>query len=313
MSLKSGCFWLSAAAMLLPVFSPPIALALGVVFALTLGNPAPEQLQRLGSMLLKVCVVGLGFGLPLDSVVDMGLPGLLVSGAVVIGVLLTGAGLARLLRLDQPPARLISVGTAICGGSAIAAVAPVIGASHTSLSVALASIFVLNAAALYLFPIIAHSLELTQSQFAFWAALAIHDTSSVVGAAASYGDQALAEATVLKLARAIWIVPLVVALWIMRRSEWTAKGPVAWPLFIGLFVLASAARSALPSLELAFDSVAWLAQRGLVLVLFVIGSSMTRELLRQIGWRPLSFALVLWILVSSLTLGAVILWPSVVP
>ncbi|MEE4638354.1 MAG: putative sulfate exporter family transporter, partial [Wenzhouxiangella sp.] len=144
-------------------------------------------------------------------------------------------------------------------------------------------------------------------------ALAIHDTSSVVGAAASYGDQALAEATVLKLARAMWIVPLVVGFWMVRRGENSAKGPLAWPLFVGLFVLAAAARSALPSMEFAFDSAAWLAQRGLVLVLFVIGSGMTRELLGQVGWRPLSFALILWFLVSSLTLGLVIYCPSIAP
>jgi len=299
--------------MLLPVFTPPLALALGVLFAMTLGNPAPEKLQRGASLLLKTCVVGLGFGLPLDAVTGVGLKGLWVSGASVIFVLMAGAGIARLFHLDRPTARLISVGTAICGGSAIASVAPVIGASHSSLSVSLASVFILNAAALYLFPIVGHGLELTQSQFAFWAALAIHDTSSVVGAAASYGDQALAEATVLKLARAMWIVPLVVGFWMVRRGENSAKGPLAWPLFVGLFVLAAAARSALPSMEFAFDSAAWLAQRGLVLVLFVIGSGMTRELLGQVGWRPLSFALILWLLVSSLTLGLVIYCPSIAP
>jgi len=313
MSLRSGCYLLGAAAMLLPVFTPPVALALGIMFSLTLGSPAPVKLQPAASMLLKTCVVGLGFGLSLDAVMDLGLRGLWVSGVVVVAVLVTGTGLARLFRLDRPPARLISVGTAICGGSAIAAVAPVIGANHSALSVSLASVFVLNAVALYLFPVVAQSLELTQSQFAFWAALAIHDTSSVVGAAASYGEQALDEAVVLKLVRAIWIVPVVVGLWMVTRGEKSAKGPIAWPLFIGLFVLAAAARSALPSMEPAFDSVAWLAQRGLVLVLFMIGSSMTRELLRQIGWRPLSFALLLWALVSSSTLGVVMLWPSVVP
>jgi len=311
MSFRNSCYLLTAAAMLLPVFTAPLALALGIAFALTLGNPAPEKCQLGASLLLKTCVVGLGFGLTLDAVVGVGLQGLWVSGAVVIFVLSVGTGLARLFCLDRPPARLISVGTAICGGSAIAAVAPVIGASHSALSVSLASVFVLNAAALYIFPAVANSLELTQSQFALWAALAIHDTSSVIGAAASYGDQALAEATVLKLARAMWIVPLVIGFWVVRRGEKSSNGPLAWPLFIGLFVLAAAARSALPELELAFDSLAWLAQRGLVLVLFVIGSGMTRELLTQVGWRSLSFALVLWVLVCCLTLGIVIYWPSI--
>jgi len=313
MLFKSLCYALIAGVMLLPVVTAPIALALGVLFSLTVGNPAPEYSQRISTLLLKACIVGLGFGLPFDVVMKNGAHGLWVSGIGVVTVLLLGLSLGRLFRLNWQPVHLISAGTAICGGSAIAAVGPVIGARQSVLSMSLASVFVLNAAALYLFPFVAHILDLSQRQFALWAALAIHDTSSVLGAAASYGDQALAEATVLKLARAMWIVPLVVGFLMVARREKLISGPVAWPLFVVLFVVASAARSTIPAWQPAFDIVFSLAQRGLVLVLFMIGSGLTLEFLRQIGWRLFGFATVLWLLISALTLAVVVFFPSVAP
>jgi uncharacterized integral membrane protein (TIGR00698 family) len=260
----------------------------------------------LAPALLKVCVVGLGFGLPLGAVVEGGLRGVWVTGLGVAAILMTGLVLARLFRVDSDCGRLISTGTAVCGGSAIAAVAPVLSARDGAVSISLACVFVLNALALYLFPLVGHALDLSQSQFALWAAIAIHDTSSVVGAASSYGDQALVEATVLKLARALWIVPLVVLFMFTSRAPGRA-GRITWPLFVALFVLAAALRGMLPALETGFDQLAALARRGLVLTLFLIGAGLTPALLSDLGWKPLAYAGVLWVLVSCVTLLVVML------
>ena len=207
---RRAAFLLLAVACLWPPVSAPVALGAGIAFALALGNPFAGPVARFSGLLLKSCVVGLGFGLPLDAVVSAGLTGLWVTGLGVLAILACGLLLARVFALDRECGHLLSAGTAICGGSAIAAVAPVIGARSETISMSLACVFVLNAVALYAFPWVGGLLGLSQSQFAVWAAIAIHDTSSVVGAAATYGEQALAEATVLKLARAMWIVPLVV-------------------------------------------------------------------------------------------------------
>lgn len=287
--------------MLWPWFSAPVALALGVAFALTLGNPWPDRVRSIAGTLLKVCVVGLGFGLPLRTVLAGGLHGIWITGLGVAAILITGLMLARLFRIDSDCGRLISSGTAICGGSAIAAVAPVLGARDGAVLMSLACVFVLNAVALYLFPLVGHALDLSQSQFALWAAIAIHDTSSVVGAASSYGDQALAEATVLKLARALWIVPLVVLFMFTSRTPGRA-GRITWPIFVGLFVLAAALRGMLPEFTSEFDQLALLARRGLVLTLFLIGAGLTPELLRGLGWKPMAYSALLWVLVSAVTL-----------
>ena len=190
---------------------------------------------------------------------------------------------------------------------------PVIGARSDAISMSMACVFVLNALALYLFPWLGGLLDLNQSQFATWAAIAIHDTSSVVGAAATFGDQALAEATVLKLARALWIVPVVIGFMLFARREQGRAGRITWPLFVALFVLAAALRSLLPALEIQFDFVAGAARRGLVLVLFLIGSGLSLTMLRSLGWRPMAHAALLWLLVSSSTLALVMsdLLPSI--
>ena len=298
-------FLLLAAACLWPVVSAPLALGAGIAFALILGNPFAETVARTSGLLLKSCVVGLGFGLPLGAVVSAGLTGLWVTGLGVLAIVGCGLLLARVFGLDRECGHLISAGTAICGGSAIAAVAPVIGARSETISMSLACVFVLNAVALYAFPWIGGLLELSQSEFAVWAAIAIHDTSSVVGAAATYGEQALAEATVLKLARALWIVPLVVGFLVFARREEGRAGRITWPLFVALFVLAAGLRTTLPALENQFDILAGVARRGLVLVLFLIGSGLGMTMLRSLGWRPLAHAAVLWLLVSSVALALV--------
>ncbi len=314
--LRRAGYLFAAAACLWPAVDAPLALAVGVAFALALGNPFAAMTSRWSGTLLKVAVVGLGFGVPLGRVVDTGVTGLWVTGLGVMLMLVTGLLLGRAMRVAPDTRTLISSGTAICGGSAIAAVAPAIGARGEAISVSLAAVFVLNAVALYLFPLVGGALDLSQSAFAWWAAIAIHDTSSVVGAASVYGPEALEQATVLKLARALWIVPLALALaaWLHagradsagRDDSDERSSRVRVPWFIGLFVLAAEARSLLPDGVPAFDAVAGGARQLMVLVLFLIGSGLSLAAMRTIGWRPLAHAAVLWVIVSGLSLAVVL-------
>lgn len=314
-----GAFWRRSLFLLLAAFtvtpraSPALALALGAGFALALGNPFPQRTARTSKWLLQASVVGLGFGMPLAAVLRAGASGIGYTVAGIATALGLGTLLGRWLRVERTTSFLVTAGTSICGGSAIAAVGPAIGARPESMSVALATVFVLNAVALYLFPPIGHLLGLSQEQFAVWAAVAIHDTSSVVGAASAYGARALESATVLKLARALWIVPLTLgaAAWARRRAP-DAEGSAArvkLPWFIALFVLAAVARSLAPAAGLpAFDAVARLARVGLVLTLFLIGAGLTRATLRAVGVRPLVQGVLLWLAVGGLALWAVWRW-----
>lgn len=304
-------FVLLALVTLFPPITAPLGLALGIGWALVPGNPFPKQSAWLSGRLLKACVVGLGFGLSLPLVLESGLTGLWLTGLGVVLILGTGLVLARLMQVDPDTGRLVAAGTAICGGSAIAALAPVLRARAEAISAAIAAVFVLNAAALYLFPWLGTWLSLTQGQFAVWAAVAIHDTSSVVGAAAAFGDEALARATVYKLARALWIIPLVLVFSLLAaRSAGDGFGwrSIKWPWFIGLFVLAAACRSAFPDAEPLFSALNTAARQGLVLTLFLIGAAMSRSMLTAVGWRPFSLALVLWLLTSSATLALVLVF-----
>jgi len=304
----------AAAFTLTPWASPAMALALGVAFALTLGNPLPGPSAAGAKWLLQVAVVGLGFGMPLGAVVAAGRSGVGYTLAGIATALTLGLLLGRWLRVERQTSFLITAGTSICGGSAIAAVGPAIGARSEAMSVSLATVFVLNAVALYLFPAVGHLLHLSQHQFAIWAAVAIHDTSSVVGAAASYGAAALEQATVLKMARALWIIPLtLVAGTVARRRPGSASaGPrVEMPWFIGLFVLAALARSLLPAAAMpALDGVVHLARVALVFTLFLIGAGLTRATLRSVGVRPLAQGLGLWVAVAGLALLVVSRWVS---
>ncbi|MGK7296032.1 MAG: YeiH family protein, partial [Candidatus Wenzhouxiangella sp. M2_3B_020] len=241
------------------------------------------------------------FGVSLSVVTATGLTGLWVTGVGVVLILAAGMLLGRLGGITGDIRVLVSSGTAICGGSAIAAVSPILGARREAISVALAVVFVLNGLALYVFPLAGGALELTQREFALWAAIAIHDTSSVIGAASVYGAEALEHATVLKLARALWIIPLVVGLagWMQwRNRDGSREQAIRWPWFIALFVLAAAARSAFPGMASGFELVSDAARQLMVLVLFLIGSGMSVAALRSIGWRPLAYAGVLWLIVS---------------
>jgi uncharacterized integral membrane protein (TIGR00698 family) len=300
--------------MLTPWASPALALGLGAVLALTAGNPFAARTARASRWLLQASVVGLGFGMPLSAVVRAGASGVGYTVAGIATALVLGLSLGRWLAVEEETSLLLTAGTSICGGSAIAAVGPAIGARAESMSVALATVFVLNAVALYAFPAIGHLLGLSQGQFAVWAAVAIHDTSSVVGAASSYGAQALQSATVLKLARALWIVPLtlVAAAYARRRARAQTgahEARVKLPWFIALFVGAALLRTLLPSPALpALDVLARVARTGLVVTLFLIGAGLSRQTLRVVGARPLLQGLLLWLAVASLALFAVLRW-----
>jgi uncharacterized integral membrane protein (TIGR00698 family) len=288
--------------------SPPIALALGLLMALTIGNPFARQLGKPTRILLQTSVVLLGFGMNLTSVLKAGKDGILFTIATIFGTLILGYFVGKLLKVNGKTSVLISSGTAICGGSAIAAVAPVIDADSEEISVSLATIFILNSIALIIFPYIGHALDLTQNQFGIWAAIAIHDTSSVVGASAKYGTEALQIATTVKLARALWIAPVALVFSVLYRSENGEKRTkVAVPWFIFLFLLTTVLRTYAPNAvePSIFDSFVNLAKAGLTVTLFLIGASLSRETLKKVGVKPLLQGVLLWIVISIVSLFAV--------
>jgi uncharacterized integral membrane protein (TIGR00698 family) len=285
-----ACLLLSASGFV----SPPVALAMGLVFGLTLPHPYGSEAKKSSKYLLQGSVVGLGFGMNLHQVVQAGRSGFVYTMLGISFALIVGMGLGALLRVQRVPAFLISTGTAICGGSAIAAVGPITQASDEEMAIALGTVFVLNSVALLIFPPIGAALKLSQSQFGLWAALAIHDTSSVVGAAAKYGAVALAIATTVKLARALWIVPLSVATAIVRG----AKAKIQWPWFIGLFCLAAMCNTYLPGGAHAYSLAVKVAKIGLTATLFLIGSGISVATIKSVGPRPLLQGIILWLLVS---------------
>jgi uncharacterized integral membrane protein (TIGR00698 family) len=270
-------------------------LAVGIAFALTVGNPVPDASHRASKLLLQWSVVGLGFGLDLPAVWDAGRMGFGFTVATVFGVLLLGIWLGRLLKVESQTSSLIAAGTAICGGSAIAAVGAVLEANASAMSVSLCTVFVLNAVALFVFPPLGHVLGMDQSQFGLWSAIAIHDTSSVVGAAAKYGEQALSIATTVKLARALWIIPVTLGLALMTKGR-ASKVKIPW--FIFAFLGAAAIRTAWPHGETAYEMIKHGAKLGLTLTLFLIGAGLTRKALKTVGTRPLIQGIVLWFVVS---------------
>lgn len=287
---------------LTPLASPPVALALGLAFGLLFNHPFHAQSQKLSQTLLQICVVGLGFGMNLQEVLRAGKSGFIYTALSIAFALGVGWMLGKLLRVERTDSFLISVGTAICGGSAIAAVGPVAGASDDEMSVSLGTVFILNSVALIVFPLIGTSLGLSQAQFGLWAALAIHDTSSVVGAGAKYGAVALAVGTTVKLARALWIVPVTLATAAIKRNG--AK--IKYPWFIGLFVVAAIVNTYLTRGAPLYGVLYDLARIGLTVTLFLIGSHISRETLKRVGVRPLVQGVTLWIIVSILSLWLIL-------
>jgi len=292
---------------LTPWASPPLALTIGLIIGLSVGNPYRKRTKSWTKYLLQGSVVGLGFGMNLQLILKAGRSGFVYTAIGISFALLIGSTLARLLKVQNVPGFLISTGTAICGGSAIAAVGPVIAADEEEMSIALGTVFILNSIALLIFPSIGLELGLTQTQFGLWAALAIHDTSSVVGAGAKYGAVALGIATTVKLARALWIVPLTLGAAAVKRrfEEKTAPDDlvseptkVQWPWFILLFVLAAVANTFIPAGAAVFHALARLGIIGLTATLYLIGSGVSRSTLKQVGARPLIQGVLLWMIVA---------------
>lgn len=299
-TLRKFLFLILAVFSLSPWVSSPIALALGIAFAFTLKTPFPlPKINPVIHRLLKFSIIGLGFGLQLNEALKAGQNGFLITIMSIGFVLMLGGLLSKILKLDKILSYLIGVGTAICGGSAIAAISPIIKANGKQISVALAVIFTLNSIALFIYPPVGHLLGLSQEQFGLWCAIGIHDTSSVVGAANNYGEEALKIATTVKLARALWIIPLsLLTMWLFKGKSNRIKIP--W--FIGGFVLAILVNTYLPIPEVITNTITLTAKAGLHLTLFLIGSTLSYETLRNVGVKPLIFSVLLWIGISLLGL-----------
>ncbi len=284
---------------LLPQVTPALALFAGLAFAFLFGKVYPTFAKKTSKYLLQASVVGLGFGMNLHSAIESGSKGMTFTIVSVIGVMVLGTLLGRLLKIERKTSYLISVGTAICGGSAIAAVGPVIKADEDEMSVSLGTIFVLNAIALFIFPPIGHYFGLTEIQFGEWAAIAIHDTSSVVGAGMAYGLEAEKIATLIKLTRALWIIPLLFVTALIF-SEKNSKFSLPW--FILFFILAMVANTYLDLPKNLTDGLVLAAKKGLAVTLFLIGSSLSPAVLKKVGIRPLVQGVVLWMLIAVTSL-----------
>jgi uncharacterized integral membrane protein (TIGR00698 family) len=278
--------------------SPPVALTVGIIFGLSVSHPLPADSKDLSRFLLQASVVALGFGMNLHEVIKAGKSGFVYTALGISFALIVGLSLGKFLQVRGNASYLITTGTAICGGSAIAAIAPIIQADEQETAVSLATVFILNSVALIAFPLIGAAQHLSQTQFGLWAALAIHDTSSVVGASSKYGAQALIVGTTVKLARALWIVPLALGTAAVKRS----KSKVKLPWFILLFCLAAVVNTYVASASLFSTTLFTLGRYGLTATLFLIGSSISRASLKKVGWRPLAQGIALWIIVAITSL-----------
>lgn len=274
--------------------SPPVALTAGILFGLGFPHPYAKASRTLSKYLLQACVVALGFGMNLHEVLKAGRRGFIYTALGIAFTMLAGLVVGRILRVRSTSAYLISTGTAVCGGSAIAAVGPILHADEEEMAVSLGTVFILNSVALLVFPPVARSFGLSEEQFGLWAALAIHDTSSVVGAAAHYGPAALVIATTVKLARALWIAPLALVTAALKRS----RSRIELPWFVLFFCLAAVANTYLCALAPAAKVLFSMGRIGLTATLFLIGTGISRATLREVGWRPLLLGLLLWILVA---------------
>lgn len=295
-------FWVLAVSSITPWVSPAVALILGIAFVQIFQHPYPAHGKKYSKLLLKVSVVGLGFGLNFTQALEAGKEGFLFTVASISGTLILGAIITTLLSINKKTGTLISTGTAICGGSAIAAVAPVIKAGDEQMSVSLGTVFLLNAIALFIFPPIGHWLQLTQQQFGLWSAIAIHDTSSVVGAASAYGNEALAIATTVKLMRALWIIPLVLVFALLEKK---GTSSISIPWFIGFFVLAMLANSFIPGVDQASPYLVVAAKAGFKLTLFLIGTSLAAAQVKAVGIKPLVLGVMLWLAIGLGSLAVI--------
>ncbi|WPV63963.1 YeiH family protein [Chitinophaga sp. LS1] len=299
LTTREVIFLLAFVFCLTPLITPPVALLMGFVIAQFVGHPYLHLNHKATHLLLQISVVGLGFGMNVTSAMHAGSQGLWFTIASIAGTLVFGTLLGKLLKIDKKISYLISAGTAICGGSAIAAISPVIKAEEKQISVALGTIFILNSFALFLFPFVGHLLNLTQTQFGLWSAIAIHDTSSVVGAASKYGTTALQVATTVKLARALWIIPLSLLSSVDKKK-------VKIPLFIGFFIVAMVLNTYIPIVQEYGHYVVDIAKAGLTLTLFLIGCGLNANVLRAVGIRPFVQGVVLWVLIAGAALWSIV-------
>jgi uncharacterized integral membrane protein (TIGR00698 family) len=288
---------------LTPFISPAIALLMGLVIAQFTGHPYVHLNHKATHVLLQVSVVGLGFGMNVHSALQAGKQGVLFTIISIISTLTFGWLIGKWFNIEKKTSFLISAGTAICGGSAIAAISPVIKAEEKQISVALGCVFILNSVALFIFPVIGHYFNLSQTQFGLWCAIAIHDTSSVVGAAGKYGAHALEVATTVKLARALWIIPVAFISSMLFKNK-TKK--IGIPYFIGLFILAMIANTYIPFVQAISPFFILIAKAGLTLTLFLIGAGLSRTVLLSVGLKPFLQGVLLWIGISAGALYAII-------
>lgn len=293
-------FIILAALCFFPVVSPPIALFLGIIFVNIFGQVF--NADKIIKIVLQVSIVGLGFGINLKQALQAGSEGFLFTVFSITLIVVLGIVLGYIFRIDKIITQLISFGTAICGGSAIAAIAPILKADGKQTSVSLGIIFLLNALALFIFPEIGQYFHLSQNQFGIWSAIAIHDTSSVVGAASKYGHEALQTATTVKLARALWIIPISFVLSFLNKSG----GKVKIPYFIGFFILAILVNSYFPAIKEVTDYVVDFSKSSLKVALFLIGTGLSFQNLKNIGIKPLLLGIILWVVISVISLFAVL-------
>ncbi len=304
--MKNILFLLLAAGSLF--VSPAISLFGGIAFALALGSVFERHTHKISSLLLKIAVVGLGFGMNLMEALKSSSEGIVFTIFSVVIVMFVGIALARTLQINRKTGYLVSAGTAICGGSAIAAVAPVIKAKAHDTSIALGVVFTLNAIAMLIFPYIGHQLEMSQADFGMWAAIAIHDTSAVVGAAREYGEEALEIATIVKLSRALWIIPLsLISAWVFKKENGGEKSKISIPWFILLFIMAMVANTYFPLNEWLSNVIKVGSHKILSLTLFLIGSTLSLATIRRVGSKSIRLGVALWVLISVMSLGVIVL------
>ncbi len=281
--------------------NPAYGLIIGVVLSIITKNPQIKFTSTVAKSLLKLSVIILGFGLNLSTVISVGVSSIHITVIGITATMILGYLLGKLFSIDSNIRVLLSSGTAICGGSAIAAIAPAINATSSQIAVSMAIIFLLNAIGLIIFPPIGELLNLSEQDFGLWTALAIHDTSSVVGAAATYGTVALAVATTVKLTRTLWIIPLSFTIAKINKSE----NKTVFPLFLVGFIITATIRTVLPSFEVLFNHFAMFGKEMMSGILFLIGAGLTTSELKKIGAKPLIVAVLLWIIVSVATLLAI--------
>ncbi|KIQ14665.1 membrane protein [Flavobacterium sp. MEB061] len=305
--IQQAVFALVIILCLFSIISPAIALLLGVLIVNVFGNPFIAFNHKAITYLLQFSVVGLGFGMNAASAISAGKEGFLLTILSIFSTLVFGTLLGKWLKTDRKTSHLISCGTAICGGSAIAAISPVIKSNENQTSIALGVIFILNSIALFAFPFIGHQLDLSQKEFGLWCAIAIHDTSSVVGAANKYGIEALQIATTVKLARALWIIPisLLTALLFNKKSE-NSGTKIKIPYFIGLFILAMLFNTYVPATGIIAPQIVGIAKIGLTITLFLIGATLNINTLKSVGVKPLFQGIFLWIFIAGLSLTAIL-------